>query len=84
MTLKTASSTFQRVLNTIFAAYLYQFLIIDVDDTEEDALRHYELVLKRAAEEPIAVQNQHKELELIAYKFAEYLLKKNRQQSLRF
>ena len=29
-----------------------------------------------AAEEPIAVQNQHKELKLIAYKFAEYLLKK--------
>ena len=29
-----------------------------------------------AAEEPIAVQNQHKELKLIAYKFVEYLLKK--------
>ena len=29
-----------------------------------------------AAEEPIPVQNQHKELKLIAYKFAEYLLKK--------
>ena len=26
--------------------------------------------------EPIAVQNQHKDLKLIAYKFAEYLLKK--------
>ena len=30
--LKTASSTFQRILNTIFSDFLYNFLVIYVDD----------------------------------------------------
>ena len=54
--LKTASSTFQRVLNTVFSDYLYKFLIIYVDDviswvsTQEEALKNYELIFKRAVD----------------------------------
>ena len=49
--LKTASSTFQRILNTIFSDFLYNFLVIHVDDviswsnSQDEALKQYELIL---------------------------------------
>ena len=52
--LKTAISTFQRILNTIFSDVLYNFLVIYVDDiiswsnSQDEALKHYELIFKRA------------------------------------
>ena len=57
--LKTAGATFQRILNTIYCDYIYKFMIIYIDDliiysnSAEDALNHYELVLKRASERGI-------------------------------
>ena len=54
--LKTASSTLQRVLNTVFSDYLYKVLIVYMDDviswasTQEEALNNYELILKRAVD----------------------------------
>ena len=53
--LKTASQTFQRILNSVFADFLYQLLIIYIDDvivwanTDLEALSHYELVFEHAA-----------------------------------
>ena len=50
--LKTASSTFQHILNTIFSDFLYNFLVIYVDDviswsnSQDEALQHYELIFK--------------------------------------
>ena len=47
---KTAPNTFQRILNTVFADYLHQWLTVYVDDnimwaqTHHDALRSYELL----------------------------------------
>ena len=52
--LKTATSTFQRILNTIFSDFLYDSLVIYVDDviswgnSQDEALKHYELNFKRA------------------------------------
>ena len=52
--LKTAPQTFQRILNTVFADFLYQWLIIYIDDcitwsnSYEEALVHYEKLLQRA------------------------------------
>ena len=54
--LKTAGQTFQRILNTVFADFLYKWLIIYIDDcvtwssSYEQALTQYELLLKRAVE----------------------------------
>ena len=54
--LKTSSNTFQRILNTIFSDFLYQFVIIYVDDiicwsdSQEQALKHYEKILRRASD----------------------------------
>ena len=51
--LKTAPNTFQRILNTIFADYLHQWLTVYVDDiimwahTYCDALHTYELLFAR-------------------------------------
>ena len=48
--LKTAPQTFQRILNSVFADFLYQRLIIYIDDvivwanTDLEALSRYELV----------------------------------------
>ena len=53
--LKTAPQTFQRILNSVFANFLYQWLIIYIDDvivwanTDLEALSRYELVFERAA-----------------------------------
>ena len=53
--LKTAPQTFQRILNSIFADFLYQWLIIYIDDvmvwanTDLEALSRYELVFEHAA-----------------------------------
>ena len=49
----------------VTAEELYPLHLVDENFQENEA-----------AEEPIAVQNLHKEVKLIAYKFAEYLLKK--------
>ena len=52
--LKTAPQTFQRILNTVFSDYLYQWLIIYIDDciTWSDsfaaALSHYKKVFAHA------------------------------------
>ena len=52
--LKTAPNTFQRILNTVFADYLHQWLTVYVDDiimwsqTHRDALHCYELLFARA------------------------------------
>ena len=53
--LKTAPQTFQRILNSVFADFLYQWLIIYIDDvivwanTDLEALSRYELVFEHAA-----------------------------------
>ena len=53
--LKTAPQAFQGILNSVFAEFLYQWLIIYIDNvivwanTDHDALSHYELVFERAA-----------------------------------
>ena len=53
--LKTAPQTFQRILNSVFADFLYQWLIIYIDDvivwanTDHEALSRYELIFERAA-----------------------------------
>ena len=53
--LRTAPQTFQCILNSVFADFLYQWLIIYIDDvivwanTDHEALSHYELVFERAA-----------------------------------
>ena len=53
--LKTAPQTFQRILNSVFADFLYQWLIIYIDDvivwanTDHQALSCYELVFECAA-----------------------------------
>ena len=52
--LKTAPQCFQRILNTIFTEFLYQWLIIYIDDcliwsnSFSEALDHYEHILQRA------------------------------------
>ena len=52
--LKTAPNTFQRILNTVFADYLQQWLTVYVDDvimwaqTKREALHSYELLFERA------------------------------------
>ena len=52
--LKTAPNTFQRILNTVFADYLHQWLTVYVDDiimwaqTQREALHSYELLFERA------------------------------------
>ena len=54
--LKTAPKTFQRILNTVFCELIYKWLVIYIDDcliwvdTQQEALHHYELILKRAVE----------------------------------
>ena len=54
--LKTAGQTFQHVLNTVFSDYLYQWLIIYVDDciswssSYAEALTHYEKIFERASQ----------------------------------
>ena len=53
--LKTAPRTFQRILNSVFADFLYQWLIIYIDDvifwtnTDLEALSRYELVFESTA-----------------------------------
>ena len=53
--LKMAPQTFQRILNSVFADFLYQWLIIYIDDvivwanTDLEALSRYELVFECAA-----------------------------------
>ena len=53
--LKTAPQTFQCILNSLFADFLYQWLIIYIDDvivwanTDHQALSHQELVFEHAA-----------------------------------
>ena len=53
--LKTAPQTFQRILNSVFADFLYQWLIIYIDDvivwanTDHEALSRYELIFEWAA-----------------------------------
>ena len=60
--LKTASSTFQRILNTIFRDFLYNFLVIYVDDviswsnSQDEAVKHYELIFKRAVDQGMQVK----------------------------
>ena len=57
--LKTASSTFQCILNTIFSYFLYNFVVIYVDDviswsnSQDEALKHYELIFKRAVDHDV-------------------------------
>ena len=52
--LKTAPNTFQRILNTVFSQFLYQWLIIYVDDcvtwsnSYADVLEHYQVLLETA------------------------------------
>ena len=52
--LKTAPRTFQCILNTVFADFLYQWLIIYIADvivwsnTYQEALSRYELIFERA------------------------------------
>ena len=52
--LKTAPHTFQRILNSVFADFLYQWLIIYIDDciiwssNHSEALSQYEKVFERA------------------------------------
>ena len=52
--LKTALQTFQRILNSIFYDFLYNWLIIYIDDlivwsdNEMAALQHYDKVLQHA------------------------------------
>ena len=53
MGLKTSSNKFQRILNTIFSDFLYQFVIIHIicwSDSQEQALKHYEQIMKRASD----------------------------------
>ena len=53
--LKTAPQTFQRILNTVFADFLYKWLIIYIDDcvtwssSYEEALGHYQQIFERAS-----------------------------------
>ena len=53
--LRTAPQTFQHILNSIFADFLYQWLIIYIDDvtvwanTDHETLSRYELVFEQAA-----------------------------------
>ena len=53
--LQTAPQTFQNILNSVFADFLYQWLTIYIDDvivwanTDLEALSCYELVFERAA-----------------------------------
>ena len=50
--LKTAPQTFQQILNSVYANFLYQWLIVYIDDvivwvnTDLEALSYYELVFK--------------------------------------
>ena len=52
--LKTANQTFQRILNTVFSQFLYQWLIIYIDDcviwssSQQEALVQYEKILETA------------------------------------
>ena len=52
--LKTAPQTFQRILNTVYSDFLYQWLIIYIDDIviwssePAEALQQYEKVFQRA------------------------------------
>ena len=54
--LKTATQTFHRILNSIFSDFLYNWLIIYIDDlivwsdNEMAALKHYDKVLQRATQ----------------------------------
>ena len=54
--LKTAPQTFQRILNSILSDFLYNWLIIYIDDlivwsdNEMAALQHYDKVLQRATQ----------------------------------
>ena len=54
--LKTAPQTFQRILNSIFSDFLYNWLIIYTDDlivwsaNEMEALQHYDKVLQCATQ----------------------------------
>ena len=57
--LKTAPQTFQHILNSVFSDFLYQWLIIYIDDvivwanTDNQALSHYELLFECAAKSRI-------------------------------
>ena len=57
--LKTAPQTFQRILNSVFADFLYQWLIIYIDDVIvlANTLSRYELVFERAAK--FGIQFKH-------------------------
>ena len=52
--LKTAPQTFQRILNTVFSAFLYQWLIIYIDDctiwssSQQEAIHQYDKILATA------------------------------------
>ena len=54
--LKMAPQTFQQILNTVFSEYLYQWLIIYIDDcviwssNPIEALDHYEKILAKATQ----------------------------------
>ena len=59
--LKTAPQTFQRILNTVYSDFLYQWLIIYIDDIviwssePTEALQQYEKVFQQAQKIWIAV-----------------------------
>ena len=60
--LKTASNTFQHILNTVFVEYLHCWLIVYVDDlitwaqTQAGALEQYALLLHRTVQVNIQFQ----------------------------
>ncbi|XP_078374474.1 uncharacterized protein LOC144658021 [Oculina patagonica] len=86
--LKTAPNTFQRILNTVFADYLHQWLTVYVDDiimwaqTHHDALRCYELLFARAVKvgiqfKPTKCTFFAKELQVLGHTITEHGRKPN-------
>jgi len=81
--LKTAPTTFQRILNTVFADYLHKWLTLYVDDiivwaqTHHDALRCYELLFVRAVKvgiqfKPTKCTFFAKELQVLGHTITEH------------
>ena len=84
--LKTAPNTFQRILNTVFADHLHQWMTVYVDDiimwasTYRDALRTYELLFARSIQaviqfKPLKCTFFAKEIQVLGHTITEYVRK---------
>ena len=81
--LKTAPNTFQRILNTVFADHLHQWMTVYVDDiimwasTYRDALHTYELLFARSVQAGIQFKPSKctffaKEIQVLGLTITEY------------